>query len=109
MPRTRFRKLDEETRAKLRTLPSNDEVFAETIRNRAWCLASPASLSRTRRSSRRLPQTGFAKRGADPAPFLVTFAGLLRNIPVLEDAAAGRGLLDHQAPSATASCAGCRW
>ena len=37
-------------------------------------------------------QTGFAVKGPDPAPFLVTFAGLLRNVPPIEEAAAGRGL-----------------
>jgi adenylate cyclase len=37
-------------------------------------------------------QTGFAVRGPDPRPYLVTFAGLLRNVPAIEQAAAGRGL-----------------
>jgi adenylate cyclase len=37
-------------------------------------------------------QTGFAVRGPDARPFLVTFPGLLRNVPVIEQAAAGRGL-----------------
>ena len=40
-----------------------------------------------------MPQTGIATRGPDPAAFLVTFPGLLRNVPVLEQVAAGRGLL----------------
>src|SRR4029077_6321529 len=37
-------------------------------------------------------QTGFAFKGPDPSPFLVKFPGLLRNVPSLEKAAAGRGL-----------------
>jgi len=37
-------------------------------------------------------QTGFAVRGPDPRPFLVTFPGLLRNVLPIEQAAAGRGL-----------------
>ena len=37
-------------------------------------------------------QTGFAVRGPDPRPFLVTFPGLLRNVRPIEEAAAGRGL-----------------
>jgi adenylate cyclase len=37
-------------------------------------------------------QTGFAVKGPDPAPFLVKFAGLLRNVAPIEGAAAGRGL-----------------
>src|SRR5262249_52728646 len=37
-------------------------------------------------------QTGFAVRGPDPAPYLVTFPGFLRNVAPIEQAAAGRGL-----------------
>ncbi len=37
-------------------------------------------------------RTGFAIRGPDPRPFLVTFPGLLRNVLPIEQAAAGRGL-----------------
>jgi adenylate cyclase len=36
--------------------------------------------------------TGFAALGHDPMPHLITFPHLLRNLPVLEQAAAGRGL-----------------
>jgi adenylate cyclase len=39
-----------------------------------------------------LPQTGFATMGPDPKALLVQFPDLLRNLPVLERAAAGRGL-----------------
>jgi len=35
---------------------------------------------------------GIATLGDDPKPFLINFPGLLRNIPVLDNAAAGRGL-----------------
>ena len=31
--------------------------------------------------------------GADPAPFLIAYPGILRNIPILEDAAAATGML----------------
>ena len=36
--------------------------------------------------------TGLATLGEDPQPFMFQLDGLLRNIPVLEEAAAGRGL-----------------
>ena len=39
-----------------------------------------------------LPVTGLAMLGEEPQPFLFDFPGLLRNVPVLEQAAAGRGL-----------------
>ena len=40
-----------------------------------------------------LPVTGLAMLGEDPQRFMFEFPGLLRNTPVLETAAAGRGLL----------------
>ncbi len=40
-----------------------------------------------------LPVTGLAMLGEDPHRFMFQFAGLLRNTPVLETAAGGRGLL----------------
>ena len=39
-----------------------------------------------------LPVTGIAMLGAEPQPFMFDFAGLLRNVGVLETTAAGRGL-----------------
>ncbi len=39
---------------------------------------------------------GFALIGKDPGPYLITYPGLIRDIPVLEQAAAGHGLLNIQ-------------
>jgi adenylate cyclase len=90
---TSFRNLDEETRNRLRDLPSNDEVFAEAIRRSRVVVGQVGSGTPVPRSQADAAlQTGFAVRGPDPAAFLVTFAGLLRNIPVIEQAAAGRGV-----------------
>ena len=89
-----FRGLDDETRAKLDSLPSNDDVFADAIKH----------VARRRRPGRRgdagaaLATPKWRCRPASPfagrirAPFLVTFPGLLRNMPPIEQAAAGRGL-----------------
>ena len=90
---TSFRNLDEETRDKLQSLPSNDEVLAQAIRRSRVVVgqvgsATPAPRSQTEAAL----QTGFAVRGPDPSRFLVTFAGLLRNVPAIEQAAAGRGV-----------------
>jgi adenylate cyclase len=94
---TSFRNLDDETRDKLRNLPNNDEVLAEAIRRSRVVVgqvgsATPAPRSQTEAAL----QTGFAVRGPDPSRFLVTFAGLLRNVAPIEQAAAGRGLLSIQ-------------
>src|SRR5580693_498355 len=64
-----FHDLDEETREKLRSLPSNDRVLADTMRRTRVVL------------------------GGDLQGQIYEFAGLLRNTPVLEAAAAGRGML----------------
>src|SRR5262245_33231741 len=90
---TSFRNLDEETRNKLQTLPNNDEVLAEVIRRSRVVVGQVGSATPAPRSQAESAlKTGFAVRGPDPRPFLVTFAGLLRNIPLIEQAAAGRGV-----------------
>src|SRR6266481_9187926 len=78
---TSFRDLDEETRDKLRNLPSNDEVLAEAIRRSRVVVGQVGSAMPALRSQTEAAlQTGFAVRGPDPSRFLVTFAGLLRNV-----------------------------
>jgi adenylate cyclase len=99
-----FRALDAETREKLRRLPSNDDVLADAIRRSRVVLgqagaAAPVPITEGEAGQR----TGFAVRGQNPTPFLVTFPGLLRNVPVLEQAAAGFAL------RATASSAAFPW
>ncbi|MGE3150000.1 MAG: CHASE2 domain-containing protein, partial [Pseudorhodoplanes sp.] len=86
-----FRALDAETRDRLRALPGSDEILAQAIRQSRVVLGQSGVIARTTLDPNR-PQTGFAVRGPDPSRFLVTFPGLLTNLPVLEDAAAGRGL-----------------
>ncbi len=88
-----FRNVDPEIAAKLRALPSNDQVMAEAIRPAHVVLGQSGVPAAVPPPPGPLPQTGFAMLGPDPAPFFVTFPGLLRNIPILEQAAAGRGVL----------------
>jgi adenylate cyclase len=89
-----FRGLDAETREKLAALPSNDPVFAEAIKKAGGIVVgeTAASQAAPRAEGENAPQTGFAIVGPNPRPFLVTFPGLLRNIPPIEQAAAGRGM-----------------
>jgi adenylate cyclase len=90
---TSFRNLDDDTRNKLRSLPSNDEVLAEAIQRSRVVVGQVGSATPVPRSQTEAAlQTGFAVKGPDPTPFLVTFAGLLRNVPAIEQAAAGRGV-----------------
>ncbi len=86
-----FRGLDEDTRQKLRTLPSNDQVLADEIRRSRVVLGGsgmPVATPQTEAP----PPIGLAALGGNPTPFLLNFPGILRNVPVLEKAAAGRGL-----------------
>jgi adenylate cyclase len=85
--------LDDATRDKLRALPSNDQVLADAMRRSRVVLAESGLPSAVPELDSSLPQTGLAMLGGEPQPFLFDFPGLLRNIPVLEAAASGRGLV----------------
>jgi adenylate cyclase len=87
-----FRDLDETTRDKLKALPSNDQILAETIRRSRVVLGESGVPDVNPDLDKELPQTGLATAGEDPKPYLYEFPGLIRNIPVLEQAASGRGL-----------------
>jgi adenylate cyclase len=84
--------LDDATREKLRALPSNDRVFADAIKQSRVVLGESGLSTVGAEPDMPLPLTGLAMLGGDPQPFLVSFPGLLRNVPELEGAAAGRGL-----------------
>src|SRR5437762_4116916 len=87
-----IRYLDEVTRAKLRALPSNDQIFADAIRRSRVVLGETGLPEVLTEFDKSLPVTGLAMLGEEPRPFLLDFPGLLRNIRGLEEAAAGRGL-----------------
>jgi adenylate cyclase len=87
-----LRNLDEETRNKLRALPSNDQIFADAVRRSRVVLGESGLPYVVSEFDRTLPLTGLAMLGEAPQPFLLSFPGLLRNVPVLEKATAGRGL-----------------
>jgi adenylate cyclase len=87
-----IRNLDEETRAKLRALPSNDQIFADAMRRSRVVLGESGLPYVLSEYDNTLPLTGLAMLGEEPQPFLLNFPGLLRNVHVLEQAAAGRGL-----------------
>jgi len=87
-----IRNLDEETRTKLRALPSNDQIFADAMRRSRVVLGESGLPYVLSEFDNTLPVTGLAMLGEAPQPFLLDFPGLLRNVHVLEQAAAGRGL-----------------
>ena len=89
-----FRGLDAETHDKLAGLPSNDTILADAIKRAGGIVVGQAGAATAvpRSEEAAASHTGFAVRGPDPRPYLITFPGLLRNIPPIEEAAAGRGL-----------------
>jgi adenylate cyclase len=87
-----MRYLDETTKSKLRTLPSNDQIFADAIKRSRVVLGETGLAGVNPLFDKTLPVTGVAMLGEDPQRFLFDFAGLLRNVGTLEAAAAGRGL-----------------
>jgi len=87
-----YRNLDEETRNKLRALPSNDQVMADAIKKSRVVLGE-TGLSTVQPLSDAQPlPVGVATLGGNLNSVAFTYPGLLQNIPALETAAAGRGL-----------------
>jgi adenylate cyclase len=88
-----FRGLDAETRAKLDTLPDNDQVLADAIKQSRVVVGQAGSSTPEPRTQAEMTlQTGFAIVGPDATDDLFAFPGLLRNVLPIEQAAAGRGL-----------------
>jgi adenylate cyclase len=88
-----IRNLDDETRTKLRALPSNDDVLADAMRQSRVVLGETGLPYVVAELDKELPVTGLATLGENPQRFMLKFPGLLRSTPMLEVAAGGRGLL----------------
>ena len=87
-----FRDLDDATRARLLQLPSNDDVLAKALGRGKVVLGQAGIRTDDGIAPKAMPETGVALLGSDPTPYLFSFPKLLRNLPELERAAAGRGL-----------------
>ncbi|MET4066044.1 adenylate cyclase [Bradyrhizobium sp. S3.2.6] len=88
-----MRYLDDATRTKLRELPSNDQILSEAIKRSRVVLGETGQQKVTSEVDKTLPFTGVATVGEENAErFLFEFPGLLRNVPVIEKVAVGRGL-----------------
>lgn len=90
---SQMRYLDEATRTKLRELPTNDQILSEAIKRSRVVLGETGQRDIAAEVDMTLPLTGVATVGEEGAErFLFEFPGLLRNVPVIEKVAAGRGL-----------------
>ncbi len=87
-----FRDLDEETRAKLHALPSNDQIFADAMRRSRVVLGESGLPEIVKQIDTTLPVTGLAMLGEDPQRFMFDFTACCAIRRFLKWAAAGRGL-----------------
>ncbi|MBL8575746.1 MAG: adenylate/guanylate cyclase domain-containing protein [Mesorhizobium sp.] len=87
--------LPEQARADLLALPSNEEVLAESLRRSRVIVGETSARVEDQTLAGRetpIPEVPFATLGADPTPFLLKFPHLVQNLPVISEAATGRGL-----------------
>jgi len=87
-----MRGLDDETRAKLEGLESNDQALARSFQNIRTIVAQSGQSTPSPEGALEPAQTPLGLMGPDPTSFIVNFPGLLQNVPELEATAAGRGL-----------------
>lgn len=86
--------LPSEIRKELHRLPNNDEVFAGALKRLRVVLGRAASSSPTASSSMtEIVRRPIAELGGDPRRYLPAFPSLVPNIPILERAAQGAGVL----------------
>lgn len=85
--------LSEAAREELKNAPDHDEILAGIVKRTRTVLGQSAYNPRPDDTRKTLaPKASFATLGADPNPYLIEYPGLLSNIPILEEAAAGRGM-----------------
>ena len=85
--------LSPEVRAALRAVPDNDSAFAGTLSRYQTVLGRFPRLLAAGGVPSRLKSASIGRKGPDPAPFFQRFEGVLANLPELEAAAQGIGML----------------
>jgi len=89
--------LDEETKEKLRKLPSNDEVFAQVIKNSRVILGQTMYWEKRDADETAPPpiKKSISERnskGVSPRTFLGAYPSMVRNVPIIEKYASGHGV-----------------
>ena len=88
--------LDEATKAKLRMLPSNDEIMSRVVRKSRVVLGQAGYWEKleTKKGPPIKKSVALLKQGknVNPAFFLPRFQSLIRNVPVIEKHAIGHGI-----------------
>jgi adenylate cyclase len=85
---------DKQTADRLRTMKSNDQVFAEAMTRTRVVLGQSGYHKELKQwHADELKQSPIAMLGPDPKAFLDTYPGMVRNVPELEANAQGRGMV----------------
>ena len=85
--------LSDDARSALSRLPSNDSIMADAIRNSRVVLGRSGTHDKSASDKKQdWPHTPIATFGGSPKGLLLSYPGVLHNLPVLEKAASGRGL-----------------
>ena len=85
--------LNDDARAALSQLPSNDSIMADAIRNSRVVLGRSGTHDKSASDKQQdWPQTPIATFGGSPKGLLLSYPSVLHNLPILEKAASGRGL-----------------
>jgi adenylate cyclase len=87
--------LDEGVRQRLQALPSNDQLLAEAMAT-TKVVVGQSGYGGVTGADAGSGSSSVVTLGGDPRPFLVRLPGLVSNLPELEAAAAGRGLVTVQ-------------
>ncbi|HLO77756.1 MAG TPA: adenylate/guanylate cyclase domain-containing protein [Magnetospirillum sp.] len=87
--------LDPATVARLKKLPSNDDILADIFQQAGRVVLGQTVVTDSYSATGEdMPVTSLAALNGDPTPFLEQHPALLRNIPVIDRAAAGRGIFN---------------
>lgn len=84
--------LGDDLRADLRRIPTNDAIMAEAIRKSGKVVLGQTTVQAQMSYAGEPPLTSFATRGDNPVPYLTRGRSVLRPLPELDKAAAGRGV-----------------
>ncbi|MEO0977075.1 MAG: adenylate/guanylate cyclase domain-containing protein [Pseudomonadota bacterium] len=87
-----MRGLSDAALRELAALPSTDKAMSDAMRRMRVVVGQAGGVDFITPDRPEQPQTPVALLGPDPTVFMFEYPKLLRNIPVLEDAAAGKGL-----------------
>ena len=88
---TTFPTLDPATLDKLKAMPSNDEALAASMKKIPVVVGQAGIDGAPRRTTDIPPIPTVAQIGGDPKPYMTHFVSMLRNIPEIDNAAAGWG------------------